>query len=109
MQPPPDQGRAMGADSVKQASRARGFGTGGSLPQFDRRLGQRQRSRAELRARSTTGSVGQSIPPRADAHVARDFPSAIKRRKNPSAVLTIIAAILGALLARRDRAGRSSD
>jgi serine/threonine protein kinase len=62
--PPPEE-PVMGADSVKRFAGS-GLGTGGSLPQLVGVSGSGSGVVANFAPGSYTGSVGQSIPPRAD-------------------------------------------
>jgi len=88
---------AMGADSVNKFQGS-GLGTGGSLPQL---IGVSGSGSGVVPNYSPaySGSVGQSIPPRADGtSPAISQQQQQQEQKKSGAVLVIIAAILGALL-----------
>ncbi len=90
--PPPEE-PVMGAESVRKFSGS-GLGTGGSLPQLVGVSGSGSGVVPNY-APAYSGSVGQSIPPRADLPPGH---AQTAEEKKSGAVLIIIAAILGALL-----------
>lgn len=92
---PPPESAVMGRDTVNKFSGS-GLATGGSLPQLIGVSGSGSGVVPNY-APQYNGSVGQSIPPRADFAPGMTGQTSAEEKKS-SAVLMIIAAILGALL-----------
>jgi len=93
--PPPEE-PVMGAESVRKFQGS-GLATGGSLPQLVGVSGSGSGVVPNY-APQYSGSVGQSIPPRADGTSPAVSQAQQQQEKKSAAVLVIIAVILAALL-----------
>jgi serine/threonine-protein kinase len=93
---PPPESAVMGRDNVNKFAGS-GLQTGGSLPQLIGVSGSGSGVVPNY-APQYSGSVGQSIPPRADGTSPAISQQQQQEEKKSSAVLMIIAAILAALL-----------